>query len=170
MFPDHFKHACIRPLLKSPTDDQDVMKNYRPISNLSFLSKVIEKCVYNQIMPYLMSNDLLDVFQSACRPYHSCETALIAIHNDIGTMLDSKLNVALLIFDLSAAFDAVNHQFLLKKLHFHYGFCNNVLACFDSYLSGKNYYVKVNNFFSYDVESMSGVLQGFILGPVLFSL
>ena len=112
------------------------MKNYRPISNLSFLSKVIEKCVYNQIMPYLMSNDLFGVFQSAYRPYHSCETALYAIHNDIETMLDSQLNIALLIFDLSAAFNTVNHQLLLKKLHFHYDFCNNILAWFDSYLSG----------------------------------
>ena len=144
IFPDHFEHACIRPLLKSPTADQDVMKNYRPISNLPFLSKGIEKCVYNQIMPYLMSNDLFGVFQSAYRPYHSCETALVAIHNDIETMLDSKLNVALLIFDLSAAFDIVNHQLLLKKLHFHYGFWNNVLAWFDLYLLGRNY-VKVNN-------------------------
>ena len=169
IFPDHFKHACIRPLLKSPTADQDAIKNYRPISNLSFLSKVIEKCVYNQIMPYLMSNDLFGVFQSAYRPYHSCETALVAIHNDIETMLDSKLNVALLTFDLSAAFDTVNHHLLLKKLHFQFGFCNNVLAWFDSYLSGRNYYVKVNNS-SYDVESMSGVPQGSILGPVLFSL
>ena len=58
----------------------------------------------------------------------------------------------------------------LKKLHFHYGFCNNVLAWFDSYLSGRNYYVKLNNSSSHDVESMSGVPQGSILGPVLFSL
>ena len=120
-------------------------------------------------MPYLMSNDLFGVLQSACRPYHSCETALVAIHNDIETMLDSKLNVVLLIFDLSAAFDTVNHQPLVKKLHFHYGFCNNVLAWFDSYLSGRNYYVKENNFF-YDVDSMSSVPQGSFLGPVLFSL
>ena len=60
-FSDHFKHACIRPLLKSPTADQDVMKNYRAISNSLFPSKVIEKRVYNQIMPHLMSNDLLGV-------------------------------------------------------------------------------------------------------------
>ena len=96
-------------------------------------------------MLYLMSNDSFSVFQSAYRPYHSCETALVAIHNDIETMLDSKLNVPLLTFDLSAAFDTVNHQLLLKKLHFCYGFCNNILAWFDSYLSGRNYYVKVNN-------------------------
>ena len=120
-------------------------------------------------MPYLMFNDLYGVFQSAHWRYHSCETALVAIHNDIETMLDSKVNVVLLIFDLSAAFDTVNHQLLLKKLHFHYGFCNNVLAWFDSYLSGRIYNAKVNNS-SYDVESMSGVSQGFILGPVLFSL
>ena len=101
------------------------MINYRPISNLSFLSKVIEKCipVCNQIMPYQMSNDLFGVLQSAYKRCHSCETALVVIHNDIETMLDSKLNVALLIFDLSAAFDTVNHQLLLKKLHFHFGFC-----------------------------------------------
>ena len=99
IFPDHFKHACIRPLLKSSTGDKDAMKNYRPISNLLFLSKVIEKRVHNQIMPYLMSNDLFGVFQFAYRPYHSCETALFAIHNDIETMPDLKLNVVLLIYD-----------------------------------------------------------------------
>ena len=65
-----------------------------------------------------MSNDLFDVFQSAYRPYHSCETALVAIHNDIETMLDSKLNIALLTFDLSTAFDTVNHQICLTNCIF----------------------------------------------------
>ena len=79
------------------------MKNYRPISNLPFLSKVIEKCAYSQVMQHLLSNDLLGHFQSAYRPYHSCETALMMIHNDIVNMLDAKLNVVLLVFDLFAS-------------------------------------------------------------------
>ena len=97
------------------------MQNYRPISNLSFLSKVIEKFVYSQVMQHLLSNDLLGHFQSAYRPNHSCETALMMIHNDIGSMLDAKLNVVLLVFDLSAAFDTVNHNILLEKLGQQYG-------------------------------------------------
>ena len=135
IFPTEFKHACIVPLLKNSSADRDVMQNYRPISNLSFLSKVIEKCVYSQVMQHLLSNDLLGHFQSAYRPYHSCETALMMIHNDIGSMLDAKLNVVLLVFDLSAAFDTVNHNILLEKLGQQYGLTDTVFAWFESYLS-----------------------------------
>ena len=68
-------------------------------------------------MQHLLSNDLLGPFQSAYRPYHSCETALMMIRNDIGSMLDAKLNVVLLVFDLSAAFNTVNHKiFFLENL------------------------------------------------------
>ena len=121
-------------------------------------------------MQHLLSNDLLGHFQSAYRPYHSYETALMMIHNDIGNMLDAKLNVVLLVFDLSAAFDTVNHDILLGKLGRQYGLTYTVFAWFESYLSSRKYYVKVNNFSSHDVIVSSGVPQGSILGSLLFSL
>ena len=151
-----FPHI-VKKLLKNSSADRDVMRNYRLISNLSFLSKVIDKCVYSQVMQHLMSNDLLGHFQSAYRPYHSCETALMMIHNDIGSMLDAKLNVVLLVFDLSAAFDTVNHNILLEKLGQQYGLTDTVFAWFESYLSSRKYYVKVNNSSSHDVSVSSGV-------------
>ena len=116
IFPSELKYACIVPLLKNLLADHDVTKNYRPKSNLLFLSKVIEKCAYSQAMHHLLSNDLLSHFQSAYRPYHSRETALMIIHNDIVGMLDDKLNVVLLVFDLSVAFDTVKLNILLGKL------------------------------------------------------
>ena len=69
------------------------MGNYRPVSNLSYVSKVIEKCVYRQVIVHLESNSLLDCYQSAYKANHSCETALVKIHYEIITLLDSKLNV-----------------------------------------------------------------------------
>ena len=74
-----------------------------------------------QLTDHLSENHLFGDFQSSYRCYHSCETALVRIHNDITLMLDSKLNVFLLLFDLSAAFDTVNHRILLSKLHDVYG-------------------------------------------------
>ena len=121
-------------------------------------------------MQHLLSNDLLGHFQSAYRPYHSCKTALMMIHNDIRSMLDARLNVVLLVFDLSAAFDTVNHNILLGKLGQQYGLTDTVFAWFESYLSSRKYYVKGNNSSSHDVSVSSGVPQGSILGPLLFSL
>ena len=85
-------------------------------------------------------------------------------------MLDAKLNVVFLVLDLSAAFDSVNHNLLHGKLGRQYGLTDTVFAWFKSYLSSKKYYIKVNNSFSHDVSVSSGVLQGSILGTLLFSL
>ena len=90
-------------------------------------------------------------------PYHRCETAMMMIHNDVVGMLDSKQNVVLLVFDLSAAFDTVNHHILLGKLVHKYGLSDTVFAWFKSYLSSRKYYVKVNNASSHDVSVSSGV-------------
>ena len=111
--PHILKNACVVPLLKRQSLNSDVMGNYRPVSNLSYVSKVIEKYVYRQVIVDLESNSLLDRYQSAYEANHSCETALVKIHNDIITLLDSKLNVVLIVFDLSAAFNTVHHKLLM---------------------------------------------------------
>ena len=85
-------------------------------SNLSFLSKIIEKCVSIQLTSYLEDNNLLSKVQSGYRKFHSCETATTRIHNDILITIDKKTKVVLLLLDLSAAFDTVSHPRLIKKL------------------------------------------------------
>ena len=93
----------------------------RSISNLSFLSKRIEKCVAQQPIDYLDTNDLNVIYQSACRKVHSTERALIHVYNDTAIALDQKRSVILLLLDLSAALDTVYHSILLSRLSDRFG-------------------------------------------------
>ena len=112
--PKAMKHAVVTPLLKQSGLDHGSLSNYRPISNLSFISKVIERFIASQIRQYYMvMNDIFDVFQSAYHPAHNCETALVRIQNDILASLDNRKTVILVLLDLSAAFDTVDHRLLL---------------------------------------------------------
>ena len=112
------------------------MKNHYPLAdlNLIFLSKVIEKVVANQLITYLDENSLYDQFQSAYRKRHSTETALIKVHNDIALAIDKGQSAILVLLDLSAAFDTVDHNILLSKLSSRFGICGKTLKWFESYL------------------------------------
>lgn len=169
-FPSTLKTAMIRPSLKKPSLDSDDLKNYRPISNLTYLSKIIEKIVHIQISEYVNTNDLFSKYQSGYRKSHGCETAVTKIHNDILLMIDKRDNVVLLLLDLSAAFDTINHSLLLKKLHNMYGIRGTVEKWLDSYLSDRNFKVVVKNSSSSSCLLEIGVPQGSILGPLLFIL
>ena len=168
IFPSQLKSSILRPSLKKPDLDSEVIGNYRPISNLAFLSKILEKCVFNQLSCYLQSNNLLSKFQSGYRKFHSCETATLRIHNDILVMCDSHNKVLLLLLDLSAAFDTVNHHHLLRKLSRNYGINKSALNWFTSYLSDRSVAVKINTSLSDKSLITIGVPQGSILGPLLF--
>ena len=169
-FPESFKSAIVRPVLKKPSLDPENFGNYRPISNLPFLSKITEKVVLAQLLKHLQTNKLLYHLQSAYRSDHSTETALLKICNDILSALDDK-NVALLsLLDLSAAFDTIDHSILLSRLQTCFGISGSVLSWFESYFSGRFQSVSVHGTLSTPSPLLHGVPQGSVLGPILFVL
>jgi len=170
IFPSALKAAIIRPLLKKANLDLQVLSNYRPVSNLSFLSKVIEKVIAKRLFAHMSANNLFDKLQSAYKPGHSTETALLRIQNDILNTIDTGRGTLLVLLDLSAAFDTVDHSILLGLLEEHIGVSATALALLESYLSGRSQRVTVNNIFSEVAELVYGVPQGSILGPIKFCI
>ena len=170
MFPKSLKTALIRPLLKKTGLDSDILKNYRPVSNLTFISKVIEKVISGRLNEHLINNSLFDPLQSAYRDKHSTETALIKVQNDILTALDVGSSAILLMLDLSAAFDTIDHDILLSRLCNVYGITGDALDWFRSYLSGRIQRVVIEDSVSVDQELVFGVPQGSVLGPRIYCM
>ena len=170
VFPKEFKHAIVRPSIKSNSAEKNVFPNYRPLSNLCVFSKVLEKCVLQQLINHLDGNNLFGCFQSAYRKFHSCETAITKVSNDILNILDANNNAFLIFLDLSAAFDLVDHDILLKLLSDRFHIRGVVLKWFKSYLKDRSYSVKIGCSISNGVITFYGVPQGSILGPILFLL
>ena len=128
--PAAFKYAAVRPLLKKPNLDPSVLTNFRPVSNLPFLSKVLEKVVCIQLQSFLEDNSVLEKFQSGFRSRHSTESALLKVHNDIDLSVDAKCPVVLGLLDLTAAFDTVDHSVLLSHLSNYVGIHGTALKWF----------------------------------------
>ena len=170
VFPDTLKSAILMPTLKGNDLDRDILRSYRPVSNLSFLSKVLEKCALNQLSQYLNNNKLLCNAQSGYRAHHSCETLMARMFNDINSEILENNAVALVLLDLSAAFDTIDHEIMAKKLLEDYGIDDVVLMWIMSYLSNRSFSVKINNSSSSTGSLIFGVPQGSLLGPILFIL
>ena len=167
--PESFKLAAIMPLLKQ-LNMELIYKNYRPVSNLKYISKLTERVVALQLNEHLVENDILEPMQSAYKSGHSTETALLKVQNDILMAMDNQKVTALLLLDLSAAFDTVNHTILLNRLQKRVGITGGALRWFQSYLENRKQSVRINNVNSEPVDLKYGVPQGSVLGPVLFSL
>ncbi len=170
LFPTTLKHATVTPLLKKTNLDPSVIHNYRPISNLPFLGKILEKEVYQQLHDHLSQNNLFDVYQSVFRVNHSTETALIRVVNDLKIDSDSHKVSVLVLLDLSAAFDTVDHGILLQRLERCVGIKGTALRWLSSYLTHRSYSVSVGDFKSDKVSISHGVPQRSVLGPLLFNL
>ena len=168
--PPDLKTAIVKPLLKKPSLDKNLLKNYRPISNLPFLSKILEKVVLHKLLSNLQENNLSNPFQSAYRAGCSTEIVLLRIVNDILSALDNDNISVLLLLDLSAAFDTTDHQILLSRLNSVFGIQSTALQWFHSYLSDRYQSTSVNNSSSSPSQLMYGVPQGSVLGPILFVL
>ena len=146
------------------------MQSYRPISNLSVLSKLLERLVARQLLAHLNSNGLLPRFQSACRAHHSTETAVLKVLSDILLAVDAGDLSALVLLDLSAAFDTVDHGILLRRLDSSHRIVGKAHHWFQSYLSNRLQHVRVGSSSSSPCFMVCGVPQGSVLGALPFLL
>ena len=150
-----------------PKDD---LSNYRPISNLCFLSKVLERALQKRLLAHLSSFPSISLFQSAYRKFHSVETTLLKIHNDLLLSLENKKVSALVLLDMSAAFDTVDHSLLLSRLSGYFGISGNALSLLSSYLASCTHSVTIDSAISPLSPLICEVPQGSVLGPLLITL
>ena len=170
LVPDGFKNAVVTPLIKKPSLPVEDLKNYRPVSGLGFLSKLVERVVAKQLCEHIQTHDLDNSHQSAYKAGHSTETALLSIKNEIHLSLARGEPTALVLLDLSAAFDTIDHSTMLDCLQSWFGVCGPVLKWFTSYLTERFQSVKIGSTLSRGCKLLFGVPQGSVLGPLLFSM
>ena len=165
IFPSEVKLARVVPIFKS--GDPSLLTNYRPISVLSFFSKIFEKIVYNIVFDFLCENEILYDYQFGFRSKHSTQQALITLMDKVTKSLD-RGNIAISLFiDLKKAFDTVHHRILLRKLY-AFGIRGILLKWFESYLTDRSQYVIYDGVKSETRSIECGVPQGSILGPLHF--
>ena len=167
-FPECWKEALVLPLLKKRGLDI-IFKNFRPVSNLPFISKLSEKAVFDQTYNLMVKNDLYPPNQSSYRKNHSTETALLKITNDILLNMNKQHVTLLVLLDLSAAFDTVDHNILMSSLSV-LGLGGTALEWFSSYLTGRSQRISVRGCQSESFNMNCGVPQGSCLGPLLFTI
>ena len=146
------------------------LKSYRPVSNLPFLSKLLEIAIYSQLQAFIDANSASPAHQSAYRKHHSSQAALIKVYDDLLKDIDNGQMSALSFLDLTAAFDTVDHELLLARLERTIGVWCHVLAWLRSYLTGRTYCVIYAGASSAIKEMTCSVPHGSVLGPLLFSL
>ena len=166
-FPSMWKHAKIIPLLKK--GDPLVAKNYRPVALLPIFSKILEKAVFKQIVDYLDQNRLLSSNHHGSRSGHSTATALIQMYDQWVQEVDNNKMVGVMMIDLSAAFDMVDHGLLIQKLAL-FGLDEDAVQWCSSYLSGRTQSVFIDGHMSPPARLQCGVPQGSILGPLMYIL
>ena len=168
VFPKSEKNALIKPTIKNNSDIQN-LTSYRPVSNLTFLSKMIEVAALQQLNEHLDMIKILPETQSAYRKHHSTETALCTVVDDLLQNRAKGKCSLLILLDLSAAFDTVVHELLIEDLE-AIGIEGTALKWFKSYLTERSFQVSVKNTLSRRKLLEKGVPQGSVLGPILFCI
>lgn len=158
------------PIVKKPGLDPSDLSNLRPITNLVTISKILERLVLARLRPHVQSSPNFSKFQSGFRSEHSTETALIKVTNDILSGIEKKAVTVLLSLDISAAFDALDHNILIDRAEQRFGITDSALAWFRSYLADRKYYVAMGSARSTQVQFTTGVPQGSVLGPFMFAM
>ena len=167
-FLDDWKVDAVRPLIKAQNMRTE-LKNYRPISNLSFLSKVIEKAVQAQLQKYFDKQSLLPNHQSAYRQHYSAENTFLNMCDNILKNMENGKCASMVCLDLSVAFDTVNHKILLGILKSYFGISDHALAWISSYLSKRKFLIQIGQLASKTIELDFSLPQGSILRPILFN-
>ena len=168
---DKLKEAVLNPLIKELNSLTDTEKyNYRPVSNLVFVSKLIERVVQKRLEQHMISNQLHTDKNYAYRSKHAVEHLLLKVINDLYLSFDKNIPSVVVLLDLSAAFDTVDHAKLLYILEHEIGIVGTALKWFKSFLKGRTQKVKIGDEYSNIVELMYGVAQGSVLGPPLLKI
>lgn len=166
-FPETWKTAIVTPLLKKSGLPLELC-NYRPISNLSYVSKLIESASMDQLTKHLAQHSLASSQNSAYKKGHSTETLITKVHSDILMAMDERNVVLLVMLDLSAAFDTVDYPILHQILENKFGLSDNVMKWVVSYLCNRKLQVQVEKELSHPFPLECGVPQGSCAGPILF--
>ena len=167
-FPDSHKHAVFRPRIKKPSLDPLDIKSYRPISNMSLVSKTVERLVLNRMDVHANRYGLLPTRQSAYRQHHSTETEVTIVHHDMERSTDADFVSALVLLVLSAAFDTVDHGILLEVLSGRFSVENLELNWFRSCHTGRTQTFTTPSGSSAPVALTCSVPQGSAIGPKKF--
>ena len=142
------------------------MKNFRPVSTLPYLSKLIEKVIAIRLVEHITQNTIMEKIQSAYKAHHSTETALLRVYNDVMFNIDRGNGTLLVLLDLSAEFDTIDHQILFHILEHSLGITDSALALMKSYLDGRQQCVRIEGVISEFAKLACGVPQGSVLGPL----
>ena len=165
--PDEWKAAKVTPIYKG--GDKGDLNNFRPISVLPIISKILERSVHNQLYAYVQDRNILSSEQSGFRPNHSTQTALIDVTDHILTGMEDGKVTGIVFLDLQKAFDTVSHDLMLMKLY-DLGVRKVELTWFTSYLNERKQAIALQGILSDQKCITIGVPQGSILGPLLFSI
>ena len=146
-FYEEWKLAIVRPLIKTIKKGTEKF-NYRPVSNLQFISKAIEKCTHNQLTDHCNEYNLLPEYQSVYRKYYRCETSLLKSVNDTLWAMENKLVTAVTAMDLYVAFDTVSHDLLLTVLREQFGIKDVALKWYENYVKPRCFKVCIYKTYS----------------------